>query len=215
MVDFVLNHSPKSYLNGQMQPTINVSDNGVTAVILAGGESRRMKQDKSLISIHGVPLIQSIFHQLSTRFEKIVISANDPQKYAFMNCLVIPDETPHVGPLMAIQSVLKRLQEPIFVVATDIPEIPWTILNNILALERQYPDCQAIVPITSTGEYEPLFAIYRPEIIGTIAKALQENQRHIYGIFAEIPVAILALKEDETIPNLNHPEDFERYVENQ
>lgn len=195
-----------------MKSNVYLMGKEITAVILAGGESRRMKQDKSLISINGVPLIQSIFHQLSTRFEEIVVSANDTIKYSFLNCTVVPDEAPNIGPLMAILSVLRSIQKPIFVVATDIPEIPWTILNNLLALERQHPECQAIIPITLTGEYEPLFAIYRPEIIDTIARSLQKNQRHIYGIFAGIPVATLMLKGDETIPNLNHPEDIERYL---
>lgn len=213
MVDFAWNNSSESYLSHPMKSHEYLMENEITAVILAGGESRRMQQDKSLISIKGVPLIQTIVNQLSTRFTKIVVSADDPLKYSFLNCTVIPDEAPHIGPLMAILSVLRRLQRTIFVVATDVPEIPWTILNKLLALERQHPGCQAIVPITLTGEYEPLFAIYRPEIIETIARLLQENQRHIYGVFSEVPVATLTLSKDEIIPNLNHPEDVERYLQ--
>lgn len=48
------------------------------AVVLAGGESRRMRVDKGLLPWHGKPLIQGIVDQLDPQFDRIIIGANDP-----------------------------------------------------------------------------------------------------------------------------------------
>ncbi len=184
----------------------------IAAVILAGGESLRMGRDKSLLNIEGIPLIQSIQRQLSTWFDQIIISADDPGKYSFLKCPVIPDQEPDQGPLMAIYSVLQTLKKPIFVVATDIPRLPGNILSQILRLAADNPQSQAIVPVTAAGEFEPLFAIYRPEISSTIQTCLQSGQRHIHGLFAQVPHTRLELKSGVIIPNLNDPDDIDGYL---
>ena len=183
------------------------------AVILAGGDSQRMGQDKSLLAINGIPLIQHIFTHLSDWFAEIVISTNEPDRYQFINCQVIPDEITGQGPLMAIYSVLKSLGKPLSVMATDIPDIPVNILESILKLTHENPASQVILPITSRGEYEPLFAVYRPEILPAMESALERGQRHIYGLFTEGPITTYTLQPDESIPNLNRPADVTRFMD--
>lgn len=171
-----------------------------------------MGQNKAMLQVNGMPLIQHIHSQLTQRFDTIVISTNEKQKYTFLPCEIVPDETPGQGPLMAIYSVLRMLQQPVFVVATDIPEIPYSILDSLLSLARENPQSRAVVPVTANGDYEPLFALYRPELIPVIQAALSDGLRHIYGLFSRVPITRYTLKPGETLINLNHPRDYQRYI---
>ncbi|MCF7802112.1 MAG: molybdenum cofactor guanylyltransferase [Candidatus Marinimicrobia bacterium] len=186
--------------------------NEICAAILAGGTNTRMGQNKAMLQVNGIPLIQHIHSQLTALFDTVVISANDEKKFAFLSCDVIPDETPDQGPLMAIYSVLRALGKPVFIVATDIPEIPHSILDSILNLAREYPESQVVVPVTAKGDYEPLFALYRPELIPVIQPALSAGLRHIYGLFSRVPITRYTLKPREILLNLNHPQDYQRYI---
>ncbi|MCF7797147.1 MAG: molybdenum cofactor guanylyltransferase [Lentisphaeria bacterium] len=188
------------------------TDQLASAVILAGGTSSRMGENKAMLLVKGIPLIQHIHSQLTALFESILISGPDDKHYDFLPCEVIPDEMPDQGPLMAIYSVLNALQKPIFVVATDIPEIPRSVVENILNLARTNPGAQAVVPVTTVGDYEPLFALYRPALLSTIQDALAAGNRHIYKLFSQVPLQRYQLQPHESLLNLNHPNDYERYV---
>jgi molybdopterin-guanine dinucleotide biosynthesis protein A len=55
----------------------------VTAIILAGGKSRRMGMDKSMLPVNGKPLIEYILEQLHPHFGQVLISSNDVSKYNY------------------------------------------------------------------------------------------------------------------------------------
>ncbi len=77
-----------------------------TAIIMAGGNSNRMGQDKSLLPVRGKPMIKYVYDQLFHHFKEIFVSADNTSKYAFLGAKVIPDRVPDQGPLMGIASVL-------------------------------------------------------------------------------------------------------------
>lgn len=159
-----------------------------------------------------MPLIQHIHAQLTNWFDTIVISADPKADYGFPPGEIIPDEIPNQGPLMAVYSILKALNQPTFVVAVDIPELPPSLVTALLTLARENLTSPAVVPVTPKGEYEPLFALYRPQILPAIEKALSENMRHVYGLFSEVQVTRYTLQPHEKLLNLNHPRDYRHYI---
>lgn len=75
---------------------------GVTGVILAGGESRRMGSNKSLLPIAGARFIDHAFRCLSGIFEEVLIVTNSPELYADLPCRKVPDLYPLQGSLAGI-----------------------------------------------------------------------------------------------------------------
>ena len=67
-----------------------------TAVVLAGGRSRRMGTDKSMLPIDGRPMVEHICQQLSGTFTRVLISANDAEKFSFLGFDVVRDCDPGV-----------------------------------------------------------------------------------------------------------------------
>jgi molybdenum cofactor guanylyltransferase len=189
-----------------------------TAVVLAGGNSRRMGQDKSLIDIQGRPMIERVCDQLRGHLDDILVSANDPAKYAFLDLTVVPDRLAGMGPMMGLASSLEAASHDlVLVVACDLPDINLPLAHRMLALARNY---EVVVPrIRSTSAdrasplLEPLFAVYRRSIAPTLFDLLESGERRIRSVFDHVRTCYVDV-DDTTAPiNLNTEEEYRSYVQ--
>jgi molybdenum cofactor guanylyltransferase len=181
-----------------------------SAVILAGGASSRMGRDKSLLEVHGVPLIQRVIEQLRGRFREVLISSDDPAPYHATGLTVIADGQPGQGPLRGIAAALEAAQaETVFVIACDIPDIDPRFLRSLLA-EARKADCA--VPRRADGRWEPLFSAWRRSALPAIRAVLAEGERKIDAVFPRIRVAAVDLVDGAWLRNLNTPKDVSDYL---
>lgn len=179
-----------------------------TAIIMAGGGSRRMGIDKSMLLIKDKPIIKHICDQLSGTFSQILISTDDVEKYAFLGLDCIPDKIPGQGPLMGIASALEASANELnFVVACDIPHIDLRLVRKMLA-EAQAADM--VIPTSGNKKYEPLFAVYCKSSLEAINEALSSGARKIIDAFAECRVKYIKLKTKQ-LTNLNTMEEYEEF----
>lgn len=182
-----------------------------TAIILAGGRSTRMGADKSLLSVDGQPIIERICEQFAGRFDQILISANEPEKLAFLGLEIVPDRIPGQGPLMGIASALEASSSELnFVVACDIPRMHIALVEEMLA-EAETSGADVVVPMTGSEAYEPLFAVYRKSAIEAINKVLASGGRRISDIFALCRVKYVRLTDPEWLRNLNTPAEYKEF----
>lgn len=181
-----------------------------TAIILAGGKSRRMGQDKSMLPIDGQSMIARIVEKLRPYFDELIISANEVEKYQFLGLPVIPDKVPGQGPLMGILSgVEQSLNDLNFVIACDVPE-PDTDL--ILALLDQSEGFDIVMPQLGTDRYEPLIAVYRKSIIPHAEQILAKGQRRIIKLFDSCKVRFVDCSASHWNRNLNTTNDYQNYI---
>ena len=182
-----------------------------TAIVMAGGNSLRMGTDKGMLPIEDRPMIEVICEQLGGRFEQVLISADDVDKFAFLGCEIVPDKSPGHGPLMGIASALQAsVNELNFVIACDIPRIDRGFIRRMLA-EATDSEADIVVPVTGDGKYEPLFAIYRKSAIDAINKVLSAGSRKITDVFALCNVSYVELGDAEWLVNLNTMDEYERF----
>ncbi len=80
----------------------------VAGIILAGGKSKRMGQEKALIKIGDLTAIEIVYEKLKSIFENVFIIANDPSKYSFLDIKVYEDIFKDVGPLAGMHSGLRH-----------------------------------------------------------------------------------------------------------
>lgn len=180
-----------------------------TAVILAGGHSRRMGRDKSLLELDGQPLIAHIADQLRPHFDEVLVSTNDAARYAFLNLPMVPDREPDQGPLMGITSALTAARhDRVFVTATDIPELDMALVASLLRRARTH---DVVVPRYENGYLEPLYAVYRRRFAAAADAALAEGQRGVRAAFGRCEVTYLDLDAALEPANLNTPEDLARF----
>jgi molybdopterin-guanine dinucleotide biosynthesis protein A len=183
-----------------------------TAIIMAGGSSRRMGTDKSMLEIKGRPIIERTCKRLAGCFEQILISTNELDKFKFLGFQIVPDKVPEQGPLMGIASALEASGNEInFVIACDIPQIEIRDVRRILT-EAVSSDADITVPVSSDGKYEPLFAVYRKSALNAINKVLSSGGRKISDVFNLCKVKKVEL--GLNLVNLNTMTEYEEFQKN-
>ena len=103
-------------------------------VILAGGRSSRMGEDKAFVKLAGTPLIEHALNRLAPQVEHTVVNSNaDPARFAGYGVPVVADAASGIaGPLAGIYTVLARWPDAdIVTVAIDLPFIPPDLVANL------------------------------------------------------------------------------------
>lgn len=177
-----------------------------TAIVLAGGESKRMKTDKTLLPINGRPMIEHVWNQLRYHFDEILVSASEAGKYVLPGVRVVPDRTPGQGPLMGIASALEVSTHDLnLVVACDIPEIDIALARQMLAQAEGY---DVVVPRAEQSLLEPLFAVYRKSVLGVMQETLCSGERRIRAVFDRCKVKYFNLPDTRRLRNINTMEEY-------
>ncbi len=185
---------------------------GITGVILAGGESRRMGSDKSLLPLQGARFIDLVYRTMAEVFEEVIIVTNSPGLYQDLPCRKVPDIYYARGSLAGLHSGLCHAGgERIFAVACDMPLVSADLVRHLCRLAEAG---QIIIPHGQNG-HEPLHAVYHKSCIAPMEAALDAGMRRIVSFFPEVRVH--AVKAEEMAPfdpqglsfhNINTPEEY-------
>ncbi len=180
-----------------------------TAIIMAGGGSSRLGQDKALLLVNGRPMLEHIYNQLRSHFEQIIISADEPDKYDFIGAEVVCDRVSGQGPLMGISSAMQASRNDLnFVIACDIPNVNISFMKR---LHREAEDFDAIIPISDEDKYEPLFAVYRKTLLEVMDSTLSSGKRKITDALKGRSVKFIPLDNPGWLRNLNTMNDYIEY----
>jgi len=181
-----------------------------TLILLAGGESRRMKRDKARLSIENRPLIQTLLDQIEGFFSEILISVSRGQRYDFLSYRHVEDEVEGRGPLAGILSGLRAASHELcVVVACDIPYVDPIFLNRLIDEAGGF---EIAVPRSEAGMFEPLLAVYKKSIIPAIEKILKSPNPQVLSLFDRCRTRFLDFSEITWLRNLNTPEEYEDYL---
>lgn len=185
---------------------------GVTGVILAGGESKRMGSDKSLLPIHGARFIDHIYTRLASLFDEVLIVTNSTELYREIPCRKVPDIYRGKGALAGIHSGLKHSrQQHVFVVGCDMPFVEPEVVRAVCAAAGQG---DLVMPISSSG-HEPLHALYAKSCLPAMEQVLKQGKKRIVSFFdqvcvVEIPATELQQSDlqERSFRNINTPEEY-------
>jgi molybdenum cofactor guanylyltransferase len=149
------------------------------AVILAGGRSSRMGQDKAWLQFEGEPLLaRQVRLVREVGAEEVFISGRANLDYSRFGCRVLFDRLVDAGPLGGVESALLASSFPLLLVlAVDMPKMQSGLLRE-LALT-----CSAstgAIPRVN-GKIEPLAAIYPKSAVGLIAELLSVSHQNQMG----------------------------------
>ncbi|MCI0447331.1 molybdenum cofactor guanylyltransferase [bacterium] len=183
----------------------------ITAVILAGGKSSRMGQNKALLPIEGKTLIERIGEILSAIFSKIVLSTASQNAFPQLQLPEVVDRYPQTGPLGGITSVLESGLSEIFCVGCDMPFLNQNLIEYQCSISHC---CDAIIPVWNNHP-QVLHGLYRKNLLPAFHNGLNEEQYKITDWLEEAEVCYLL--EDEirrydpaglSFRNINTPDDY-------
>lgn len=184
------------------------SSTGITGVILAGGEGRRMNgQDKGWITLCGKPLIRHVLERIAPQVDSCIISANRHlEQYRALGVPVVHDEKVYLGPLAGIATALENLTtDYALIVPTDAPLIPADLVAQL------QPHCPARLVICHDGErLQPLFGLFHRSLAASIRQFLASDQRQLTRWCMEQTPEIVTIADTTVFANLNTADELAR-----
>ena len=191
-----------------MQNTHNEKINDTTGVLLAGGKSTRMGQDKASIELSGTPIYSSALEFLRQHFQAVIIAGDRPD-LALEGIPSIADRYPGSA-LGGLHTGLSATSTDwIFVMPCDLP-YPDDRLLKLLYDLREGVD--AVVPKTPAG-YEPVFAFYHKRCLPIFDEALRNGRNSIFSLYPQLKVSFLEWKDmprgwEKSLLNINTREEL-------
>ena len=186
----------------------------ITAVLLAGGESRRMGRDKATLLFHGKPLWQ-IQLELLRRLKpaEILVSARTDPSWRPADVQFVADDLPSRGPLSGIAASLAQVHTAhLLALPMDMPFMRESYLHYLC---DQIEPGTGVVP-TIDGRAEPLAAIYPREADNDFRTALAGTDFSVQSVVRRLvesgKLQEVRVKEHEMklFLNLNELSDLER-----
>jgi molybdopterin-guanine dinucleotide biosynthesis protein A len=194
-----------------------------SAIILAGGFSRRFGQDKGLLLLANKPLIKHVLDAIdNVADEKIVVvsSKNQAESYAKAagsEVKVFIDEGNVQSPLVGSLKGFKEVRnEYALLLPCDTPLISKDIISLLFDL---CPNKNAVIPRWPNGYIEPLQAVYRTKTaLEAAEKALNEGRLNMQSMVDKLRgiryVSTIVLRqldpELKSFFNVNTPMDLKR-----
>lgn len=183
-------------------------------LVLAGGQSRRMGQDKAALRLHGRTQLDWVFGLLARHCERTFVSVrpdqrDDPARTGYP---VIVDRQPGLGPIAGIAAAQEEHPSVGWlVVACDLPFLADATLVDLIAARGRH-DVTAFRSAFD-GLPEPLCAIYEPATRAGIAAALAADRLCPRKFIIETGVPLLEQPDPVALDNVNTPDDLARAQE--
>lgn len=186
---------------------------GITGVLLAGGEGRRMGGvDKGLVVFDGRPLAAHVLDRLAQQVDEVLINANRnrPAWQAF-GYPVFGDDIPgHPGPLAGLHAALSRAAHALVVtVPCDAPFLPHDLVSR-LARALQQADADVALA-KALDQLHPVFCLCRREHLAHLDAYIAAGGRRVTGWYEGLRAVEVAFDDDAAaFLNLNTREELAR-----
>jgi len=193
------------------------TDKSLTAIILAGGQSSRMGQDKALLDIQGVPLLQRTCQVAQGCADPVYIVTAWSDRYQVVvppSCQFIQETltgtNPPQGPLSGFAQALPRVQTTwTLLLACDLPLLSLEELQTgIVALESIPKDAIALLPRSEQG-WEPLCGFYHRRCLSLLTAFVDQGGRSFQQWLADQVVEEWLISDRRMLFNCNTPNDLQ------
>ncbi|MBD2343830.1 molybdenum cofactor guanylyltransferase [Anabaena subtropica] len=193
----------------------------LTAIVLAGGKSSRMGQDKALIPFQGVPLLKLVCTTAASCADTVYVVTPWPERYQH---LVLPgcqfiEEVPLLGesrneplthgPLIGFAQGLAQVKTDwVLLLACDLPKLRVEVLQEWSSGLDSVPE-EAIAALAHHAKgWEPLCGFYRRRCLPQLLEFISQGGRSFQQWLQYHSVQVLTLPTPEILFNCNTPEDW-------
>ncbi|MEK7991055.1 MAG: molybdenum cofactor guanylyltransferase MobA [Thiotrichaceae bacterium] len=194
-----------------------ISAQDITAVILAGGQGRRMNgQDKGLLIYQGQAFVQHLVNTLTPQVNHVIINANRNQaQYSKLTqCPVINDSFGYfAGPLAGILTGLQAAQTPyVLFVPCDVPYLPHFLVSR---LAQHLIDYQSSISTVQDGQRtQYLFALMQRDLQDNLHNYLQQNKHQVKAWYQQQQVVEVNFSDcPQFFVNINTPTDLQTVID--
>ena len=194
-----------------------INKDSITALILAGGRSSRMKgQDKGLIHFNGKPMVSYIYDTVKKQVDKIFISANrnKEQYQKLVKQKVINDTVgDFYGPLAGFYQGLKNCHtDYMLVLPCDCPFLDEEIIIRLIKSMEKKP--QAEISVAYDGDrMQPTVVLLKKNILQSLLDFIKSDNHKIDTWYAQHNVVLADCSDRKKLfQNFNLPNEYAKHT---
>ncbi|PIQ23213.1 bifunctional molybdenum cofactor guanylyltransferase MobA/molybdopterin-guanine dinucleotide biosynthesis adaptor protein MobB [bacterium (Candidatus Blackallbacteria) CG17_big_fil_post_rev_8_21_14_2_50_48_46] len=189
-----------------------ISNRPFNGLVLAGGMSQRMGQDKAALVYRDKTQLETSTELLASLCQQVYVSCRGEQKNSLQALTAFPvleDRLLGLGPLGGILTAFLHQPEAAWLVlAVDLPWLDSATLQYLI--QNRDPFALATAFRSSTdGLPEPLCAIYEPRFKERLFAFLGAGYQCPRKALLNSPIQYLELPEPHRLANANTPQDYE------
>ena len=178
----------------------------IGCVILAGGKSSRMGQDKAFLEINGKSFLKQLTETLDF-FDEKMISRNNGENIHFPSWQLAEDLYKNHGPIGGLHSCLSRCKsDALFFVSCDMPLIGKSLIETMCS--ELIEDIDAVVLRENDGKVHPTCAIYKKNMSDIFEKQILSNNNRLMLALEKMNVKYVVMNSSQQLSNINTPEDY-------
>ncbi|HWI94264.1 MAG TPA: NTP transferase domain-containing protein [Flavisolibacter sp.] len=193
---------------------VNLSQTSLNGLVLAGGKSLRMGENKALLQWHGKEQMYYMTDMLKQFCNEVFISCRVDQKNRIdEGYKIITDEFENAGPLAAIVSAFHQNRSCAWlVVASDLPLLDSKTID-FLVQQRD----EKLIATTFQSPYnnlpEPLITIWEPKSLPLLERTLSEKKYSPQRVLMNAKIKVLVAPDLNVLLNVNTPEEKEKIAQ--
>lgn len=183
----------------------------MNGLVLSGGQSTRLGQDKTILDYHGKPQWEHLEDLMAGTCKNVHISVREGQDRSNGGSdRFIEDSFQGLGPYGGILSAFRHDPDKAWlVVATDLPMIDKRTLNFLI--DRRNPSKIATAFLNpATGFPDPLCTIWEPRAYPVLLNFLSQGYSCPRKVLINSDVEVIEVPDANWLLNVNTPEDLKR-----
>ena len=181
----------------------------VSAIVLSGGKSSRMGEDKCDLRYNGETLLNLQIDKLKRIGTEDIVAAG----YRGKDCKakVVEDEIMK-GPLSGMLKGLQAIKnDRAFVISVDVPLVREESIKKLInySLEKDLD----IVLVRHGGKREPLIGVFKKELTSKIEDIIKGDKYSVMKLVDECSYEYFDIEDDdEYFLNINYKDDYDKLL---
>jgi molybdopterin-guanine dinucleotide biosynthesis protein A len=189
---------------------MSITPENITALILAGGKSSRMGQDKGLLPFGNSIMVGHVIEQIRPQVGRILISANRNQdKYAKLGHKIIGDPIEGFqGPLAGFLAGLEAIQTDYLI---TLPcDGPFVLSNYVERMSKGLFKASADIAVAHDGKrLQPVHVLLHRKVTEELKDTLEQGERKIDRWFPQHAWVTVDFSDaPQQFDNINTPKDY-------
>jgi molybdenum cofactor guanylyltransferase len=178
----------------------------ITCVILCGGKSSRMGEDKSLLPFgSSKSLTQYQYDRLKPYFKNIYLSSK-VNKFDFVNeNEIIFDENKDIfSPILALQTIFKIINnQKVFIITVDTPFVSVESISKLVQESKDVDIC-----VAKTEKIHNLCGVFSSNISESINTMIESDIHKIGYLLRNNNTLLIDFPNDDEFMNINNKDDY-------
>jgi molybdenum cofactor guanylyltransferase len=178
----------------------------ITCVILCGGKSSRMGEDKSLLPFStssSLTLYQ--YNRLKPYFKNIYISSKiDKFDFVDKNMLILDENKDIYSPIIALNTIFNKLpNQKIFIMTVDTPLVSIKSIEKLIEESENFDIC-----VAQTEKIHNLCGVFSTNISSSINNMLQNDIHKVGYLLKNNNTQIIQFPQNDEFLNLNNKDEY-------